>query len=164
MNKMIVVKSRGYVTTSRGIVFAPISRPYKETPEKILRMISVERADVWEILSTGDEVKLTTSNYDKNNNAKHLGGVLAAAHAGTLIDTRGLEVPNNNDETDTTPNSHNDSTKKEYDNKWSKHNKHKQKKHERNDIPITNEKLDNEPEDNESANVTPEADIVTEVE
>lgn len=67
-SKMIVVKSKGYVDTSRGPrVYAPISRPYREKTEVILRMITVSKADVYEVLPDKTEVKLDVTNYDKDN-------------------------------------------------------------------------------------------------
>ncbi|MCM1218320.1 MAG: hypothetical protein NC548_27860 [Lachnospiraceae bacterium] len=66
--KMVIVKSKGVVNTSRGRVYAPITRPYKESTQIILRMITVDKADVWEVLpGSKKEVKLSTINYDKNN-------------------------------------------------------------------------------------------------
>lgn len=69
-SKMIIVKSRGYVNTSRGRVFAPISRPYRESPSTILRMITQDHADVYEVIQGLGEVKLTTTNFDRDNSVK----------------------------------------------------------------------------------------------
>lgn len=70
-SKMVIVKSRGYVDTSRGRhIFTPISRPWRETIDVILSMIVNDRADVWEVLPDKTEVKLTTTNYDKDNRIK----------------------------------------------------------------------------------------------
>lgn len=70
-SKMVIVKSRGYVDTSRGRhIFTPISRPWRETIDVILSMIVNDKADVWEVLPDKTEVKLTTTNYDKDNRIK----------------------------------------------------------------------------------------------
>ena len=68
--KKIIVKSRGKVLTSRGMCITPIQRPYYEKINQILLMISRYRADVYEILETGEEVKLTAQNFDKDNSIK----------------------------------------------------------------------------------------------
>ena len=65
--KMIKVTSRGTVTTSRGIVFAPIVRPYRESVDTIFGMLTRDEATVIEILDNGTEVKLTPQNFDKDN-------------------------------------------------------------------------------------------------
>lgn len=69
-SKMIVIKSKGRIETSRGRVYAPIKTPYRESISMILKMLTVYNADVWEILPTKEEIKLTTTNYDKNNNPR----------------------------------------------------------------------------------------------
>ena len=68
--KRIVVKSRGKVLTSRGMCISPIARPYNEKLETIMLMISRYRADVYEVLDDGTEVKLTIQNFDKDNSVK----------------------------------------------------------------------------------------------
>lgn len=65
--KMIKVLSRGYVTTSRGRAFAPITTPYKEDVKMIFGMIAKERAKVVEVINTGEEIPLTLQNFDRNN-------------------------------------------------------------------------------------------------
>lgn len=65
--KMIKVLSRGYVTTSRGRAFAPITTPYKEDVKMIFSMIAKERAKVVEVINTGEEIPLTLQNFDRNN-------------------------------------------------------------------------------------------------
>ena len=72
LTKNIIVKSRGYVKTSRGNVFAPITKPYREDIQKIFYMINVQHADVWEVLPDKSQVKLTTSNFDKDNSKKEV--------------------------------------------------------------------------------------------
>lgn len=65
--KKIVVKGKGRVLTSRGTCITPITRPYYEKLDYIMLMISKFRADVWEVLDDGREVKLTIQNFDKDN-------------------------------------------------------------------------------------------------
>lgn len=65
-SKMIVIKSTGRIETSRGRVYAPIKKPYRESVSMILKMIT-KGVDVWEVLPNKKEVQLTTTNYDKNN-------------------------------------------------------------------------------------------------
>lgn len=65
-SKMIVIKSVGRVETSRGRVYAPIKKPYRESVSMILKMVT-KGVDVWEVLPNKEEVQLTTTNYDKNN-------------------------------------------------------------------------------------------------
>ena len=69
-SKMIVIKTKGRVETGRGRVYAPIKTPYRETVRQILHILTVNGADVWEVLPDKTEVQLTTSNYDKNNAKK----------------------------------------------------------------------------------------------
>lgn len=66
-SKMIKVTSRGYVTTSRGRAFAPITRPYREDVGVIFSMLTRDRATVVEVLSDKSEIKLTLQNFDKVN-------------------------------------------------------------------------------------------------
>ena len=66
-SKMIRVTSRGFVTTSRGRVIAPIMSPYRETYDRIWNMITADRADVEEKLPNGEFIKLNTQNFDKVN-------------------------------------------------------------------------------------------------
>ena len=65
--KMIRVPSRGYVTTSRGQVIAPIMSPYRESISCIWSMITVDRATVEEQLPDGTFLKLDVQNFDKDN-------------------------------------------------------------------------------------------------
>ena len=65
--KMVRVVSRGFVTTSRGRVIAPIMSPYRESVSRIWSMITVDRADVEEKLPDGTFLKLTPQNFDKDN-------------------------------------------------------------------------------------------------
>lgn len=65
-SKMISIKSRGTVHTSRGIHRSPIRTPYREYIDKIWSIITVDRAEVYEHI--GDyEIKLTPQNYDQDN-------------------------------------------------------------------------------------------------
>lgn len=66
--KKILITNRGYVPTSRGMCLTPITRPYKENTEVILRLITRYNADVEEVLNNGNHVKLTISNYASDNN------------------------------------------------------------------------------------------------
>lgn len=66
-SKMIKVTSRGYVMTSRGRAFAPITRPYREDVGVIFSMLTRDRATVVEVLSDKSEIKLTLQNFDKVN-------------------------------------------------------------------------------------------------
>ena len=66
-SKMIKVTSRGYVTTSRGRAFAPITRPYREDVGVIFSMLTRDRATVVEVLSDKSEIALTLQNFDKVN-------------------------------------------------------------------------------------------------
>lgn len=66
-SKMIKITSRGYVTTSRGRAFAPITRPYREDVGIIFSMLTRDRATVVEVLSDKSEVKLNLQNFDKIN-------------------------------------------------------------------------------------------------
>lgn len=68
-SKMITVRSRGNVTTSRGRFMAPIRTPYLESTDRIWSMITQDRADVWERLSNGTDVQLNAQNFDQDNNA-----------------------------------------------------------------------------------------------
>jgi len=65
--KMIKVTSRGWVTTSRGQVYAPIIPAYREELGVIFHMLARENAKVVEILRDGSECELTIQNFDKNN-------------------------------------------------------------------------------------------------
>ena len=65
--KMIRVPSRGYVTTSRGQVIAPIMSPYRESISCIWSMITIDRATVEEQLPDGSFLKLDVQNFDKDN-------------------------------------------------------------------------------------------------
>ena len=65
--KMIKVTSRGYVNTSRGKAFAPINRPYRESVDTIFRMLTVDRATIYEVLPNKELLKLTVHNFDKDN-------------------------------------------------------------------------------------------------
>lgn len=67
--KMIIVKSRGLVHTSRGLIQSPIMYPYRESVDKIWGMISQDRADVYEVLRNKRELKLDAQNFDLDNNA-----------------------------------------------------------------------------------------------
>lgn len=66
-SKMIKVTSRGYVMTSRGRAFAPITRPYREDVGVIFSMLTRDRATVVEVLSDKSEITLTLQNFDKVN-------------------------------------------------------------------------------------------------
>lgn len=65
--KKIIIKGKGRVLTSRGTCITPITRPYYEKLDYIMLMISKFRADVWEVLDDGREVRLTIQNFDKDN-------------------------------------------------------------------------------------------------
>lgn len=66
--KMILITSKGIVRTPRGPVRTPISRPYREKVENIFRMLSANPAPIIEeVLSNGRTVRLTTANFDKDN-------------------------------------------------------------------------------------------------
>lgn len=67
-HKKILITNRGYVPTSRGMCLTPITRPYKESTDVILRLITRYNADVEEVLDNGDHIKLTISNYASDNN------------------------------------------------------------------------------------------------
>lgn len=66
--KKILITNRGYVPTSRGMCLTPITRPYKESTDVILRLLTRYNAEIEEILDNGEHVKLTISNYASNNN------------------------------------------------------------------------------------------------
>ena len=66
--KKILITNRGYVPTSRGMCLTPITRPYKENTDVILRLITRYNTDVEEVLDNGSHVKLTISNYASDNN------------------------------------------------------------------------------------------------
>lgn len=68
-SKMITVRNRGFVTTSRGRIMGPIRTPYREAIDRIWSMMLDERADIYERLNDGSDLKLTTQNYDTDNNA-----------------------------------------------------------------------------------------------
>ena len=68
--KMITVKSRGYVMTSRGMIMSPIRTPYREQVDRIWSMITKDRAEVYERLKDGTDLKLDVQNYDKDNQPK----------------------------------------------------------------------------------------------
>ena len=66
--KLIKITSRGMVTTSRGRVVTPINRPYRENVDTIFKMLTTTPAPtILEILGNGRTVKLSTSNFDKDN-------------------------------------------------------------------------------------------------
>lgn len=66
-SKMIVVKSRGFITTSRGRLTTPITRPYRETCSNIWNMIAREKADVYEVFPDKTELQLSAQNFNTNN-------------------------------------------------------------------------------------------------
>lgn len=68
--KMIIVKSRGIVHSSRGIIRTPIITPYRESIDKIWGMLTQDRADVWEVLRNKSEVQLNIQNFDEDNSPK----------------------------------------------------------------------------------------------
>lgn len=65
---MIKITSRGFVSTSRGRIMAPILRPYRESIDKIFDMLAQSpKPTIIEVLPNGRTVELTTSNFDKDN-------------------------------------------------------------------------------------------------
>ena len=66
-SKKIKVMDRGMILTSRGMVRGPIERPYYESFESILTMITKYNLDVREVLPDNTEVKLTINNFNKDN-------------------------------------------------------------------------------------------------
>lgn len=66
--KKILITNRGYVPTSRGMCLTPITRPYKESTDVILRLLTRYNAEIEEVLDNGEHVKLTISNYASDNN------------------------------------------------------------------------------------------------
>ena len=67
--KMIVVKSRGLVHTSRGLIQSPIVSAYRESVDRIWEMLTRDRADVYEVLRNKKEIQLNVQNFDADNNA-----------------------------------------------------------------------------------------------
>ena len=67
--KMIVVKSRGLVHTSRGLIQSPIVSAYRESVDRIWEMLTRDRADVYEVLRNKKEIRLNVQNFDADNNA-----------------------------------------------------------------------------------------------
>lgn len=65
--KKILITNRGYVPTSRGMCLTPITRPYKESTDVILRLLTRYNAEIEEVLDNGEHVKLTISNYATDN-------------------------------------------------------------------------------------------------
>jgi hypothetical protein len=65
--KKIIIPFSGYI----GIlgVIGPVEIPYMETLETIAKLL-MRRIPVYEITSDGSKVKLTMSNYRKNNGSK----------------------------------------------------------------------------------------------
>lgn len=66
-SKLIKVTSRGYVTTSRGDIFAPITTPYREDTRLIFNMLAQQNATVVEVFPDKTELVLTVQNFDKDN-------------------------------------------------------------------------------------------------
>lgn len=66
-SKMITIASRGWVTTSRGRTITPIRTPYREAFDRIWSMMTEERAEIYERLSDGRDIRLTVQNYDQDN-------------------------------------------------------------------------------------------------
>lgn len=67
MKKKIKILSKGVVLTSRGMARTPIDRPYLESINSILLLITRYKADVVEVLPDGREVKLTINNFNIDN-------------------------------------------------------------------------------------------------
>ena len=67
--KKILITNRGYVPTSRGMCLTPITRPYKESTDVILRLLTRYNAEIEEVLDSGEHIKLTISNYASDNSA-----------------------------------------------------------------------------------------------
>lgn len=100
--KKIIVTSRGMILTSRGMCRGPIERPYYETLDAILTMISRYEAEVYEVLPDGTKVRLTMKNFDADNAKKE-----RSTNSCTVIhdtDKDGVDVPGrqNNEPTDPT--------------------------------------------------------------
>lgn len=66
-SKMIVVRSRGFITTSRGQVTTPITRAFRETCSNIWNMITREKAAVYEVFPDKTELRLSEQNFNTNN-------------------------------------------------------------------------------------------------
>lgn len=66
-SKKIKILSRGFVFTSRGRCRTPILRPYVESCDIILQMLSKDNAEIVEVLEDGREVKLTIQNFASDN-------------------------------------------------------------------------------------------------
>jgi hypothetical protein len=62
--KKIIIPYSGYIHALG--VHGPVEIPYMETLENIAKML-MRRIPVYEITSDGNKVKLTTTNYKKNN-------------------------------------------------------------------------------------------------
>lgn len=70
MRKPIKVLDRKMVLTSRGLVRGPILRPYQEKVDAIFTMLSRYDANIVEVLPSGEEIKLTLQNFNKDNSVE----------------------------------------------------------------------------------------------
>lgn len=68
--KLIKVADRGMILTSRGMVRGPIERPYLESTDAILLMLTRFNNEVYEVLSDNSEVRLNINNFSADNNVK----------------------------------------------------------------------------------------------
>lgn len=66
-SKMIIIKNRGLITTGRGKLTTPITRPYRETCGNIWNMLTREKADVYEVFPDGTELQLSAHNFNTSN-------------------------------------------------------------------------------------------------
>lgn len=122
--KKIVVPSRGMIHTSRGTCRGPIERPYYETIDTILSMISRQELEVYEVLSDNVKVRLTLKNFDKDNsNKEEQNKVVPGSTQKTEVKSPSQKTP----ETDNTP----DATAKNLSRKDRKRLEYEQKKAER---------------------------------
>lgn len=83
--KRIIITNRKYVLTSRGNIITPISSPYDEFVHLIFRMISND-AEVYEVLPSGEKIRLTLKNFDKDNSKDDEECVTPVATQATTLD------------------------------------------------------------------------------
>lgn len=106
--KLIRIPSRGRVLSSRGYVTTPITRPYRETLENILKMLSSSpKPKILEVLPNGRTVELTVLNFDQDNTLVKpeisQGSIVPSVNNAEASSNKNTEPPTNNDKTPEVP-------------------------------------------------------------
>lgn len=123
--KKIIIPYSGYI----GVlgVMGPVEIPYMETIETIAKML-MRRIPVFEITSDGNKVKLTMSNYKKNNGGESDGvkktyEPVNSTKKSTTITITDEDIENNSVSTILKNSTKKVAKAKEYDKSYGKHNK-----------------------------------------